>query len=739
MSPRKLFIVVILLALMSLVLSACGGSPATPAAPPATATEAPAAAPTEAPAEEAAATEAPAEEPVATEAPAEEPVATEAPAEEPVATETPAEEVAASTASALEGVTWQVTGYLQGGSMMAPVINGTLIFQDGTVTGNAGCNGFFAGYSIDGDQLTVSQGGSTLMACDEAIMSQEQAILANLAVAASYVVVDSGVNILDADGVVVLELAQQESPSLTSVVWQATSVNNGREAVVGIIEGTEINAVFGEDGTLSGSGGCNNYVTSYTVDGDQLSIGLVASTMMFCESPEGIMEQEAAYFAALETVASYSIMNGVLDLRTADGAMAALFQVETDAVVAGPAVASTDPDPVVEDAETAPVEFAAATDTTPRGRVIAPLGVNIRVGPGTQFPIVGVAPQETEGEIIGRSVDGLWWAASVPSAPNGQGWVAAAYVEASNADDVPVLPAPPLPVSTAAIQEGVSYEVPQGVILFSASRVLREGNRAYDLEDIYAVEATPGAQAEMVANNAMQPALSPDRSMLAFYSQQSDKLGVGGYDVNTGQRLRFSRFIEDSQPRWSPTSDRIVFASNRQGDRRWRIYITPAVDKDNPNDMDYTELDFGKDPDWHPSQELLILKGCDPTGNNCGLYTMGTDGSNRTQFTNVEADSMPRWTPDGSAVIFMSEGRDGNWELYRANVADGSVTRLTNDPAPDGLPAVSPDGQQVAFLSKRSGGWGLWVMPATGGDATQITAIPQELPDWLRQAIDWPR
>lgn len=729
MLKKPVFLTVALL-LMALLLGACAAAPSAPPVQQAEATPTPLS-------EEVAPAEA-----VATEAPTEEaiPVPTEAPAQEPTATpgEEPEEE---PTALTLEGVMWQITGYrnAQGKPATPETNNASLMFQDGRVTGNGGCNGFFAGYTLDGEQLTITQGGSTLMACDEATMVREQAILENLAKVASYAITDDQLSLFDADGVIVLSLAPQPVLSLTSVVWQATNVNNGREAVVGIVEGTEINAVFGEDGTLSGSGGCNNYVTSYTVDGDQLSIGLVASTMMFCESPEGIMEQEAAYFAALETVASYSIMNGVLDLRTADGAMAALFQVETGAVVAGPAVASTDPDPVIEGADAAPVEFAAVTDTTPRGRVTAPLGVNIRMGPGTQFPSVGVAPQDAEGEIIGRSVDGLWWAANVPSAPNGQGWVAAAYVEASNTDNVPVLPAPPLPASTVAIQDGVPYEVPQGVILFSASRVLREGNRAYDLEDIYVVEATPGAQAEMVANSAMQPALSPDRSMLAFYSQQSDKLGVGGYAVNTGQRLRFSRFIEDSQPRWSPAGDRIVFASNRQGDRRWRVYITPAVDKEDPNDMNYTELDFGKDPDWHPSQELLIVKGCDPTGNNCGLYTLNTDGTGRAQFTNVESDSMPRWTSDGSAVIFMSEGRDGNWELYRANVADGSVARLTNDPAPDGLPAVSPDGSQIAFFSKRSGAWGLWVMPAEGGDATQITAIPGELPNWLRQAVDWPR
>ena len=512
-----------------------------------------------------------------------------------------------------------------------------------------------------------------------------------------------------------------------------------RDYTPSILEGTEMTAIFDEDGTLSGSAGCNNYVTGYTTDGSQISIGPAASTMMLCPEPEGIMEQEAAYLAALATAATYSINGQVLEMRTADDAMAVRFEVATDSVVAPEAPVSADPDPVAADTDAAPIAFAAAAAQTPTGRVTAPLGVNIRVGPGTQFPIVGVAPLDTTGEIVGRSADDQWWAARVPSAPNEQGWVAAAYVEASDAENVPVLPAPPLPRQVAPLEAGTPYPITAGRILYSASRVVQDGNRVYELEDIYAVASMPGAQAEMVANNAQQPALSPDRQTLAFYSQQSDKLGVGGYDVNTGRRLRFSRFIEDSQPRWSPTGDRIVFASNRQGDRRWRIYITPAVDKENPSNMDYTELDFGKDPDWHPSQELLILKGCDAQGQNCGLYTMGTDGANRTQLTNVASDSLPRWFPDGSAVVFMSEDRDGNWELYRANAADGVVTRLTNDPAPDGLPAVSPDGRQIAFFSKRSGAWGLWTMPAAGGDATQITAIPGELPDWLRQSVDWPR
>lgn len=727
---RKTFLLIAML-LLALVVSAC--APETP--PPPTATLVATLAPTEAPAAAEAATEA-----APTEATVEE--ATPAPTEEPVEEPTPAPTEEPAQESALEGVTWLVTAYVdESGATAEPISDATLTFQNGRISGNAGCNGFFAAYTLDGGDLSITMGGSTLMMCEDAVMAQEQAILANLGQAAAYAVTDGVLTLLNAEGTALLTLSERTEPGLTDAVWLATMVNNGREAVTGLIEGTQITAIFGEDGSLSGTSGCNNYVTSYTTDGDSIEIGMVASTMMFCAEPEGVMDQETAYVTMLPTAATYSIQNGVLELRTAEGALVASYIVDNRSVVAPSAAmeeAAADPDPVVEDAKAAAAEFAVAADATPRGRVTAPLGVNIRVGPGTEFPIVGVAPQNAEGEIVGRSLDGRWWAARVPTAPNGQGWVAADYVEAINADNVPVLPAPPLPQPETLIQEGQPYQMPQGVILYSASRVIREGNRVYEVEDIYAVDAA-GGQPRMVANNAMQPALSPDRGTLAFYSKQSDKLGIGGYDAATGRRLRFSAFIEDQRPRWSPTGDRIVFASNRAGDRHWRIYIVDAVSQDLPENMVYTELDFGKDPDWRPTQEQLIIKGCDPTGNNCGLYTLNTGGAGRTQLTNVESDSTPRWTPDGNAVVFMSEGRDGNWEIYRANVADGSVTRLTNDPAPDGLPAVSPDGSQIAFISKRGGAWGLWVMPATGGAATQVTAIPGELPDWLMQAVDWPR
>jgi len=49
--------------------------------------------------------------------------------------------------------------------------------------------------------------------------------------------------------------------------------------------------------------------------------------------------------------------------------------------------------------------------------------------------------------ILGISEDGLWWVIELPDyvAPDGRGWVSAGYVNAANADDVPVIATPPLP------------------------------------------------------------------------------------------------------------------------------------------------------------------------------------------------------------------------------------------------------------------------------------------------------
>ncbi len=229
-----------------------------------------------------------------------------------------------SAAPELEGVIWQLESYLNAqGEMIAvlPDTTITAVFEGGNVSGSAGCNNYFASYSVDGSSLAVEPGGSTMMACPEPIMQQEADYLSALAAAASYQIVEGMLEIANAEGATILVFSEQQPASLSGVTWVATGVNNGKGGVASVIIDTEITALFGEDGSLSGSAGCNNYTTSYEVNGDAISIGPAAATMMMCAEPEGVMEQEIAYLAALANSSTFTLNGDRLELRAADGAL----------------------------------------------------------------------------------------------------------------------------------------------------------------------------------------------------------------------------------------------------------------------------------------------------------------------------------------------------------------------------------------------------------------------------------
>jgi heat shock protein HslJ len=231
----------------------------------------------------------------------------------------------------LEGTRWALVEYLNAaGETVAalPDVEATAEFNNGELGGRGSCNSYFGSYTVDGNALTVSGIGSTMMACmPESVMQQEADFLANLGAAATYTIEGSQLMIANADGVVTLTFEASEPISLTGTNWVATSFNNGREAVVSLLADTTITADFAEDGTLSGTAGCNTYTTSYTVDGETMTIGETASTMMMCSEPEGVMEQEAQYLAALATTATFQIDGNTLTLRDANGAMVANYIV----------------------------------------------------------------------------------------------------------------------------------------------------------------------------------------------------------------------------------------------------------------------------------------------------------------------------------------------------------------------------------------------------------------------------
>jgi heat shock protein HslJ len=76
--------------------------------------------------------------------------------------------------------------------------------EDGTVVGSSGCNGFGGNYTVEGEQVTFSEIVSTLMACEEPLMSQEAAVLKVLTGTATYKIEGNTLTLTNNDTVLVL-------------------------------------------------------------------------------------------------------------------------------------------------------------------------------------------------------------------------------------------------------------------------------------------------------------------------------------------------------------------------------------------------------------------------------------------------------------------------------------------------------------------------------------------------------
>lgn len=82
--------------------------------------------------------------------------------------------------------------------------------------------------------------------------------------------------------------------------WLAEDIGGG-----GVIDRIQTVLEIGDDGRVSGSGGCNRISGQATIEGAAISFGPIIATRMAC--PAAVMTQEAKFIAALEKVRGWQL------------------------------------------------------------------------------------------------------------------------------------------------------------------------------------------------------------------------------------------------------------------------------------------------------------------------------------------------------------------------------------------------------------------------------------------------
>ncbi len=211
----------------------------------------------------------------------------------------------------------------------------------------------------------------------------------------------------------------------------------------------------------------------------------------------------------------------------------------------------------------------------------------------------------------------------------------------------------------------------------------------------------------------------PDRSrgyVWALYPEYD----VFRADSNGGNLVRLTSTPGyDAEATISPTGDRIVFTSVRDGDLD--IYSMDLGGGDVRRLTD--ELGYDGGPFFSPDGRQIVYRAHHPKTpeaikdytsllaqhlirpSKLEIWVMDADGSNKRQVTSLGAASFaPFFHPSGRKIIFSSNHGDPDgreFDLWMVDLDGSNLEQITYSEGFDGFPMWAPDGQTFVFCSNR--------------------------------------
>jgi heat shock protein HslJ len=116
--------------------------------------------------------------------------------------------------------------------------------------------------------------------------------------------------------------------------WEANGIADGKRSLEGNQHTSRIKATFAEDGTLTGTDGCNDYSASYRIDDQVMRIRKIRIERRQCGRPH--RRNARRYYAALRATRTWSITMFGFTLHDDRGVMQ---------VTLGPNQAAPEPEP----------------------------------------------------------------------------------------------------------------------------------------------------------------------------------------------------------------------------------------------------------------------------------------------------------------------------------------------------------------------------------------------------------
>jgi Tol biopolymer transport system component/DNA-binding winged helix-turn-helix (wHTH) protein len=172
-------------------------------------------------------------------------------------------------------------------------------------------------------------------------------------------------------------------------------------------------------------------------------------------------------------------------------------------------------------------------------------------------------------------------------------------------------------------------------------------------------------------------------------------------------------------PSISRTGNRLTFTYIQRDTNIWRI---PAARN---NRRAASEQLIGSSrrelaPNYSPDGSQIAYSS-DVSGSS-EIWLSTSAGTNAIQLTRFGGGLTvnPRWSPDGNTIVFEAHP-EGFSHLYSISRNGGAPKQLTSGNTNSTAASFSADGRWIYYGSDINGGWDIWKIPASGGDAVRVT------------------